>query len=156
MIQGQRALVASLVVLDGGFQLFQNFGEVIAARFHRHRLLVIAGIRHKVVFLDDLREGVEIALLFKGFLDQLLRVRVRRQDVGFDELLAAVEVLHHGIRGHLQSGRAGGQGERQQQAQEEFLHSVLVLLLHKNTMPAIASMAARVALRMCFMTCFPP
>ena len=96
VIQGQRAFAAPFVVLNGRFQLFQNLGEVITACFHRYRFPVIAGIRRKIFLLDDFCEGVEIAFLLKGFLDQFLRVRVRRQGVGLDELLAAVEILSVG------------------------------------------------------------
>ena len=156
VVQGQGPLVHAVVVVDRGLQLVKNLGEVVGARLHRHGFPVVEHVGHMVVLLDDIREGVEVTLLFKGFLDQPLRVRVRGQHIGLDELLAAVEVLDHGVRGHLQGGGAGGQRERQQQAQEDSLHYVLDLLLHKNTMPAIASMAARAALRVCFMTCVPP
>ena len=156
MVQGQGPLVHAVVVVDGGLQLVQNLREVVGARFHRHGFPVVEYVGHAVVLLDDIREGVEVSFLFKGFLDQPLRVRVRGQHIGFDELLAAVEVLDHGVRGYLQSGGAGGQRERQQQAHEDFLHWGLGLLFHKNTMPAKTSMAARMMPGLCFMICFPP
>ena len=102
MVQRQRPLVCAVVVIHGGFQLFQDLGEVIASCFHRHRFPAVEGVGQQVFLLDDIREGVEIPFLFKGFFDQALRVGVRGQHIGLDELLAAVEVLHHGTRGHLQ------------------------------------------------------
>ena len=143
VVQGQSSLVRAIVIVDGRLQLLQNFGEIIGAGIHRHGFPVIAGVRDQVFLLNDLRKGVEESLLFKGFLHQRLRVRLRREDIGFNELLAAVEILDHGTRGNLQSGGAGGQRERQQQAQEDVLHCGLGLLFHKNTMPAKTNMAAR-------------
>ena len=69
VVQGQSPLVHAVVVVNGGLQLLQNFGEVVGARFHCHSFPVVEYVGHVVVLFDDIREGVEVALLFKRFLD---------------------------------------------------------------------------------------
>lgn len=86
-------------------------------------------ILHMVVFLDNIRKGVEVAIQDKGLLDQFLGIGAGVDGVGLDDLLAAVEILHHGIRGNLHGKGAGGQGKGQRQRDERniFLHTHFLL-----------------------------
>ena len=67
-------------------------------------------------------KSVEETFQFKRFLDQGCRVLVRRDRVGLDGLLAAVEILDHGIRRHLQSKGVDGHGQREQHTKYCFFH----------------------------------
>ena len=129
MIQRQGAGIEAVIVLDDRGQLLQNNIQVILGSLNRHRLCMAFHILHMVVFLDNIRKGVEVAIQDKGFLNQFLGIGAGVDGVGLDDLLAAVEVLHHGIRGHFHGKGAGGQGKGQRQRDErnKFLHTHFLL-----------------------------
>ena len=123
--------------------MLQDLTQVLGAGLQSHRLGVVLAVRHLVLLLYDVREGVAPALLLEGLLNELLGISPGGQGVGLDELLAPVEVLDGGIGGYLQGAGVGHQRRRQQQTGEQSFH-VWVLLLQKNTAPDNASAAARV------------
>ena len=155
LVQIQNAGVGTVIVVQRGRQLGQDGPQVLGAEFQRDRLGVVLPVRHMVLLLHDIREGVVPALLFKGVLNQRLRVGARGQGVGLDELLAAVEVLNSGVGRHLQGAGVGHQRRRQQQTGEQSLHCRF-LLLQKNTALSKVSVAVRVMGTMGFMCVFPP
>ena len=128
VIQGQGARPGAVVILHGGGQLLQDHVQVFLSCLHRHRLGVGLALGHPVVLLHDVRVGIEKALQLEGLLDQRLGIHLGGNGVGLDHLLAAVEVLHHRIGGHLQGAGAHGQRRRQQQAKAKFFHWVQKLL----------------------------
>ena len=74
VIQGQDAGVGAVVVVQRGIQLLQNFPMILGGGLQGHRLGVVLPVRHLVLLLHEVREGVAPALLVKGLLNELLGV----------------------------------------------------------------------------------
>ena len=155
VIQGQDAGIGAVIIVQRGRQLFQDLAQVLGAGLQGHRLGVVLAVRHLILLLHDVREGVAVALLLEGLLNELLGISPGGQGVGLDELLAPVEVLDGGVSGYLQGAGVGYQSRRQQQTGEQSFH-LRALLFQKNTALDSASAAARVMGTMCFMCVFPP
>ena len=124
MVEGERTLEGAVVKFDGRLQLLQNQGEVILVRLHRDDLGMGLGFLYGIFRFDNIRKGVEIALQLKGLFNQALRVLICRDRKGFDDLLAAIQILHHGICRHLQCKRRDRHGQRQQYTENCFFHVV--------------------------------
>ena len=74
---------------------------------------MLLGLLYMIFHLDDICKGVEVAFQFKRFFDQFLRIITGSDGIGLDHLLTAVEVLHNGFRGDLQSECIHGQDHQQ-------------------------------------------
>ena len=93
--------------------------------------------------LYNVCKSVDIPFQLEGFLNEGLGIAARGEGVSLDELLAAIEILHYGIRRHLHGKGADRQGQRQQQRQEKLFHTCFTLPFQKNTAQTSADTAAR-------------
>ena len=110
MVEGERTLEGAVVKFDGRLQLLQNQGKVILVRLHRDDLGMGLGFLYGIFRFDNIRKGVEIALQLKGLFDQAL--------------LAAIQILHHGICRYLQCKRRDRHGQCQQYTENCLFHVV--------------------------------
>ena len=113
MVQRQSAGVQAIIVFQCGGQLLQNHGQVFLGGLYRYGLRMLLGLLYMIFHLDDICKGVEVAFQFKRFFDQFLRIITGSDGIGLDHLLTAVEVLHNGFRGDLQSECIHGQDHQQ-------------------------------------------
>ena len=93
MVQGQRACGSSVIVLDRRFQLCEDVFHILRGSRYGDGLGMEIFLIEGLLLLGGAAVGIQVAIIFKVFFHQILRVLIGKKSIDLDRKLLSVQIL---------------------------------------------------------------